>query len=80
MCIRDRLYIDDVRQRKQRTGPGIYLLPDNFSINIMLFADDQVILQEMESGLQKSVYQLSKICHECNLKTSNTKTKIPAFK
>ena len=36
--------------------------------------------KKTKNGLQKAVYQLSKICHEYNLKNSMTKTKIMAFK
>jgi len=45
-----------------------------------LFIDDQVIIQDSEDKLQKSVYILNQMSKDHNLKTSADKTKIMAFK
>jgi hypothetical protein len=54
-------------------------LNDRICINTMLFADDQVILQESESDLQMSVYKLHQLYSEYNMKISLTKTKTMEF-
>jgi len=47
--------------------------------NMLLFADDQVFIQDSEDKLQKSVYILNQMCKDYNLKISTDKTKIMAF-
>ena len=53
---------------------------NNIYFNTLLFADDQVIIQDSEDKLQKSVYLLNQISKDYNLKISTEKTKIMAFK
>jgi hypothetical protein len=48
--------------------------------NTLLFADDQVVIQDTEDKLQKSVYIVNQMCKDCNLKISPDKTKIMVFK
>jgi len=52
----------------------------NFYLNTLLFADDQVIIQDSEEKLQKSVYILNQMNKDYNLKISTDKIKIMAFK
>jgi hypothetical protein len=52
----------------------------NLYLNTLLFADDQVIIQDSEDKLQKSVYILSQMSNDYNPKISTDKTKIMAFK
>jgi len=56
------------------------MLKRNLYLNTLLFADDQVVIQDSEDKLQKSVYILNQICKDYNLKISRDKTKIMAFK
>jgi len=71
------IYIDDLlRNWKQKADVGI-LLQRNLYLNTLLFADDQVVIQDK---LQKSLYILNQMCKEYNLKISTDKTKIMAFK
>jgi len=50
------IYIDDLlRNRKQKADAGI-MLKRNLYLNTLLFADDQVIIQDSEDKLQKSVH------------------------
>jgi hypothetical protein len=73
------IYIDDLnREWKLLVNPGIQISPTVW-INSMLFADDQVILQESEEELQRAMYQLSKISAKYNMKVSTSKTKVMAF-
>ena len=56
------------------------MLKRNLYLNTLLFADDQVIIQDSENKLQKSVYILNQMSKDYNLKISTDKTKIMAFK
>jgi len=47
---------------------------------LCVFADDQVIIQDSEDKLQKSVYLLNQMNKDYNLKISTDKTKTMAFK
>jgi len=56
------------------------MLKRNLSFNTLLFAGDQVIIQDSEDKLQKSVYILNQMSKDHNLKISTDETKIMAFK
>jgi len=56
------------------------MLKRNLYLNTLLFADDQVILQDPEDKLKKSVYILNQMSKDYNLKIFTDKTKIMAFK
>lgn len=74
------IYIDDmVRLWKTKIPNGIKLSPSHRYLNNLLFADDQAIIQPTEDDLQRSVYQLQKICSDYNMRISTTKTKVMAF-
>jgi hypothetical protein len=49
-------------------------------LNTSLSADDQVIIQDTEDKLQKSVYILNQVRKDRNLKISTDETKIMVFK
>jgi len=51
------------------------MLKRNVYLNTLLFADDQVIIQESEDKLQKSVYILNQMSKDYNLKISTEKNK-----
>ena len=55
------------------------MLKRNLNLNTLLFADDQVIIQDSEDKLQKSVYTLNRMSKDYNLRVSTDKTKIMAF-
>jgi hypothetical protein len=74
------IYLDDVlREWKTRSRPGIWLKV-TAALNTMLFADDQIIIQESEDELKRSIFYLNNICKSYNLKMSINKTKTMAFK
>jgi len=74
------IYIDDLlRNWKHKVDTGI-VLKRNFYLNTLLFADEQVIMQDSEDKLQKSVCVLNQMSKDYNLKISMDKTKILAFK
>jgi len=52
------------------------MLRRNLSLNTFLFADDQVIIQDSEDKLQKSVYILNQMSKDYKLKISTDKTKL----
>jgi len=74
------IYIDDLlRNWKHKADTGIKL-ERNIYFNTLLFADEQVIIQDSEDKFQKSVYLLNQMSKDYNLKISTDKTKIMAFK
>ena len=74
------IYVDDLlRNWKHKFDAGI-MLERNLYLNKLLFPDDQVIIQDSEDKVQKSVYILNQISKEYSLKISTDKTKIMAFK
>jgi len=74
------VYIDDLLRNWKRKADAGIMLKRNLYLNTLLFADDQVIIQDFEDKLQKSVYILNQISKDYNLKISTDKTKIMAFK
>ena len=56
------------------------MLKRNLHLNTLLFADDQVITQDSEDKLQKSVCILNQMSKDYNLKISTDTTKIMASK
>ena len=52
----------------------------NINVNILLFADDQIVILSNEDDLQNSNYLLDKISLGYNMKISIFKTKSMAFK
>jgi polyphosphate kinase len=74
------IFIDDVlRELKNKIYPGIKL-SNNTTFNMLLYADDMLIIQENEDTLQKSLYELQKKKNNnYNFNISITKTKVMAF-
>jgi hypothetical protein len=52
---------------------------NNTTVNMLLFADDVLIIQENEDALQKSMYELNKISNNYNCNICTTKTKVMTF-
>ena len=70
------IYIDDlVRKWRQLVNPGIKLSQDSY-LNVLLFADNLLVLQNVESDLQKSASKFHQIGKQYNMKISATKTKV----
>lgn len=73
------IYINDLIQKwKILVNPGIKV-NFNTSVNILLYADDVVIIQNNEDDLQRSLYYLNIISQEYDFIISTEKTKILAF-
>jgi hypothetical protein len=68
-----------LRNWKHKADAGIMLIR-NLYLNTLFFADDQVIIQDSEGKLQKSVSMLNQMNKDYNFKISTDKTKIMAFK
>jgi hypothetical protein len=62
------------RDWKTRSNPGVWL-KETAALNTLLFADDQIIIQESGDELQRSIFYLNNICKSHNLKISINKTK-----
>ena len=73
------IYVDDlVRIWKDEILTGIKIGQEQ-CLNVLLFADDLVIIQNDETKLQKAVYEFYKLSQIYNFKISKTKTKMMAF-
>ena len=73
------IYINDfLRNWKHKVDVGI-MLKRNLYLNTLLFADDQVIIQEFEDKLQKSVYILNQMSKDYNVKISMEQNKNYGF-
>jgi hypothetical protein len=78
--VRQGCILDDVlRELKNKINSRIKLT-NNVIVNMLLFADDLVILQENKENLQKRMYELKKISNIYNFKIYTTKTKVMAFR
>jgi len=74
------IYIEELLKNwKHKSDTGI-LLKRNLCLNTLIFADDQVVIQDSEDKLQKSVYILNQMSKDYNLKISTDKAKVMAFK
>jgi hypothetical protein len=74
------IYIDDLlRNWKNKADAGI-LFKRNPYLNTLLFADNQVVIQDSEDKLQKSVCILNQMCKDYNLKISMEKQKLRLLK
>ena len=73
------IYIDDaIRKWKLDAPKGLYL-GKGFYLNILMYADDLVIIQENENDLQRSLFYLTDILADYNQTISLSKTKVMAF-
>jgi hypothetical protein len=73
------IYIDDVlRELKNKIHPGIKL-SNNTTVNMLLLADDMLIIQENEDVLQKSTHEVQQLSNNYNFNISTTKIKVMAF-
>ena len=59
-------------------NPGIKLSRHRYT-NVLLFADDLLVLQNTESYLQKSVFKIHQICKKYNTNISTIKIKVMTF-
>lgn len=74
------LYIDDLVLKWKDEIQTAIKIESNTPLNTLLYADDQIIIQETEDNLQRAVYRLSQNAIFYNLTISANKTKIMAFK
>ena len=77
-AVKNRYYIKNTKwQNQDITGIKI---SKNQHLSTLLFADDQVIIADIEDNLQKAAYKLNQIITEYGLTVSVQKTKSVAFK
>lgn len=72
------IYINNIIQNwKQKIDAGIKITRGKI-LNILLYADDVVLIQETEDDLQRSIHHLHQICQNYNIEISKEKTKVMA--
>lgn len=73
------IYIDDIINRWKNELKNNFCV-NNIEIDTLLYADDQVLIANSEDGLQRAIYKLNIVAREYNMKISEKKTKVTAFK
>ena len=72
------LFINDLARQLKSEGPVLEV--GNTNINILLYADDMVLLAENDENLQYLLGIMSDWCYQWRLKVNNNKTKIIHFR
>ena len=72
------LFINDLARQLKSEGPVLQV--GNTKINILLYADDMVLLAENEENLQYLLGIMSDLCYKWRLKVNKNKTKIIHFR
>ena len=72
------IFINDLVSHLKENGP--LLKTGNIEINILLYADDMVLLGETEDALQVLLNEMYKWCQNWRLKVNETKTKVVHFR
>jgi hypothetical protein len=72
------LYIYDVIIELQKELRNHYLI-EHTQLNVLLYADDQIVLADSEDNLQRTVPKLWLISNQYDLNISPNKTKVMAF-
>jgi hypothetical protein len=69
------LYLDKtIKDWKSLKPPGIKI-DAHSTLSTVMFADDQLLIDESERGLQRAVFQLQNILKNYNMEISEEKTK-----
>ncbi|KAJ4429720.1 hypothetical protein ANN_21924 [Periplaneta americana] len=73
------IYLDDlIKEWKMEVNPGIKISKDTF-LNVLMFADDVILIQDSEEKLQYAIHKLHLLGKEdYNLSISTHKTKVMA--
>jgi transcription initiation factor TFIIIB Brf1 subunit/transcription initiation factor TFIIB len=74
------IYLDEIISMWQKQDKTEIKLSKNQQLSILLFADDQVIIADLEDNLQKADHKLNQIITEYGLTISVQKTNSMAFK
>jgi len=74
------IYIDDLLRNWKHKADAGTMFKRNLYLTTFLSPDDQVIIQDSEDKLQKSVYIIKQMCKDCNIKISTDKRQIVVFK
>ena len=72
------LYINDLAKTIKEHGPK--LMMDNILLNILLYADDMVLIAESEEDLQKLLDIMQQWCYKWRLKVNIEKSKVVHFR
>ena len=72
------LYINDLVEYLKINSPVMNV--GNLQLNILLYADDMVVLGETEEALQSLLHKIYEWCNDWRLKVNESKTKIVHFR
>ena len=72
------IFINDLVSHLKENGPLLKM--GNIEINMLLYADDMVLIGETENALQVLLNEMYKWCQNWRLKVNETKTKVVHFR
>ena len=74
------IYVNDLFEFMNNDNDSdIFLQESEHKVNILMYADDLIILSETKEGLQKQIDKLAKYCSKWRLQINNKKTKVMIF-
>ena len=74
------LYLNDIPSRLQNTqGLDPITLPNGSRLNLLLYADDLVLISTSTVGLQRSINSLHQFCKESLMSVNTQKSKVMIF-
>ncbi|NSM56166.1 RNA-directed DNA polymerase [Wolbachia endosymbiont of Atemnus politus] len=73
------LYIESILKKWKEINTGGFKINRKINLNTLLFADDQIIIGNSETELQRSIFKLTNIIKDYGMEISIEKTKVMAF-
>ncbi len=73
------IYVNDIFRIMNENIESNIFLKENESINVLMYADDLILLSETKEGLQSQIDKLCDYCTKWKLKVNIKKTKIMTF-
>ena len=73
------IYLNDLFEILDKNNDSNIFLPSGNKLNVLMYADDLVILSDSKDGLQKQVDKLSSFCSKWKLTINIRKTKVVVF-
>ena len=73
------LFVNDIFQMIDNNTPNPLYLNENNPLNVLMYADDLIMIAESEAQLQKKMTLLNNYCMDWNLQINKKKTKTMVF-
>ena len=73
------IYVNDIFKIMNENNESNIFLRENEPINVLMYADDVILLSETKEGLQRQIDKLCEYCKKWKLNINSKKTKIMIF-